>query len=231
LKKIIQNISLADQAYNLLKEAIVSAELAPQEELPEEKLASDLGISRTPLREALRRLAMEGLVVLQKGRPAIVATFTKEDSLEYMELRRVLEVYNVEKIAATVEEDLINELRGNLALQLEAVTNNNYHVFIELDREFHLILASRNQNSKFTEMIHQMNTGVNRAFLVLSNTLPMSAQEAYEEHVQITDALSAKNVPLAKDIMLKHMKKVEERFLRYLQGEEKNEKITRIFTH
>lgn len=220
LKKIIQNVSLADQAYNLLKKAIISAELAPEEELPEEKLASDLGISRTPLREALRRLAMEGLIVLQKGRPAIVATFTKEDSLEYMELRRVLEIYNIEKITSALDEDLLNELRGNLALQLEAVTKNNFHDFIELDREFHLILASRNRNSKFTELIHHMNTGINRAFLVLSNTLQMSAYEAYEEHLKIIEALAAKNVSQAKVNMLEHMQNVENRFLSYFQKEE-----------
>ncbi|MCM3691985.1 GntR family transcriptional regulator [Neobacillus niacini] len=220
MKKIIQNVSLADQAYNLLKKAIISAELAPEEELPEEKLASDLGISRTPLREALRRLAMEGLIVLQKGRPAIVATFTKEDSLEYMELRRVLEIYNIEKITSALDEDLLNELRGNLALQLEAVTKNNFHDFIELDREFHLILASRNRNSKFTELIHHMNTGINRAFLVLSNTLQMSAYEAYEEHLKIIEALAAKNVSQAKVNMLEHMQNVENRFLSYFQKEE-----------
>jgi DNA-binding GntR family transcriptional regulator len=220
LKKISQNVSLADQAYNLLKKAIISAELAPEEELPEEKLASDLGISRTPLREALRRLAMEGLIVLQKGRPAIVATFTKEDSIEYMELRRVLEIYNIEKVTATLDGDIINELRENLALQLEAVTNNQFHDFIELDREFHLILASRNRNSKFTELIHHMNTGINRAFLVLSNTLHMSAYEAYEEHVKITEALEAKDVSLAMVNMLEHMQNVEKRFLSYFQKEE-----------
>jgi DNA-binding GntR family transcriptional regulator len=220
LRKINQNVSLADQAYNLLKKAIISAELAPEEELPEERLASDLGISRTPLREALRRLAVEGLIVLHKGRPATVATFTIEDSLEYMELRRVLEIYNIEKVTAMLDEEIINELQENLALQLEAVTNNQFHDFIELDREFHLILASRNRNSKFTELIHQMNTGINRAFLVLSNTLQMSAYEAYEEHVKITEALEAKDVSLAKVNMLEHMQNVENRFLSYFQKEE-----------
>lgn len=220
MKKIIQNVSLADQAYNLLKKAIVSAELAPNEELPEEKLAADLGISRTPLREALKRLAMEGLLVLQKGRPATVATFTKEDSLEYMELRRVLEIYNIEKIMSSSNENLINELKVNLKHQLEAVSNNNYHEFIELDREFHLILASRNGNSKFQDMIHQMNTGVNRAFLLLSNTLHVSASEAYEEHLRLTEALESNDVSLAKEVMSEHLQNVEIRFLSYFHKEE-----------
>lgn len=220
MRKIHQNISLADQAYNLLKKAIISAELAPEEELPEEKLASDLGISRTPLREALKRLAVEGLIVLQKGRPATVANFTVEESLEYMELRRVLEIYNIEGIAAELEGTLIQELKENLALQLEAVTKNDFHDFIELDREFHLILTSRSRNRKIKEMIHHMNTGINRAFLVLSNTLPMSAREAYEEHIKITEALEKKNVALAKEKMVEHMQNVENRFLGYFKGEE-----------
>ncbi|MBU8880415.1 GntR family transcriptional regulator [Bacillus sp. FJAT-29790] len=220
MKKITQNVSLADQAYNLLKKAIISAELAPEEELPEEKLASDLGISRTPLREALTRLAMEGLIVLQKGRPATVATFTKEDSLEYMELRRVLEIYNIEKITPSVDKELINDLRRNLAKQLDAISNKNYYEFIQFDREFHLILASRNGNRKFQEMIQQMNTGINRAFLILSSTLQVSAAEAYKEHVKLIEALETKNVSLAKEQMLEHIQNIEKRYLRFFPKEE-----------
>ncbi|KAB2332082.1 GntR family transcriptional regulator [Cytobacillus depressus] len=223
MKKLIQNVSLADQAYNLLKKAIVSAELAPKEELPEEKLAADLGISRTPLREALKRLAMEGLIVLQKGRPATVATFTKEDSLEYMELRKVLEIFNIEKIMPIVDETLIEELKDNLKFQQEAVENNHYHDFIEYDREFHLILASRNNNTKYQEMIHHMNTGVNRAFLLLSTTLKVSAYEAYEEHVKFIEALELKDVALAKEKMYEHFQNVEKRFLSLFRNEESEE--------
>ncbi|WNS75769.1 GntR family transcriptional regulator [Bacillus sp. DTU_2020_1000418_1_SI_GHA_SEK_038] len=221
MRRIIHNVSLADQAYNLLKKDISSAVLAPEQELPEEKLAADLGISRTPLREALKRLATEGLIVLQKGRPATVATFTKEDSLEYMELRQVLEIHNIEKIMPLLDQLLFDELKENLEHQLEAVQQNHYHNFIDLDREFHLILVSRNGNSKFQEMIHQINTGVNRAFLLLSNTLHVSAYEAYEEHVTLVEALESKDVSLAKEKMLKHLQNVEKRFLSYFHKEEK----------
>ena len=215
LKRIVQSESLADQAYNLLKKSIITGKLLHDEALPEEKLANDLGISRTPLREALRRLAMEGLVIPQKGRPFLVASFTREDSLEYMELRTILEIHNIDKVISTVDDEFINKLNRNMTHQLKAVEKGNFHDFIELDRDFHLILATRNDNAKFREMLHQMNTGVNRAFLILSNTLPTSAKGASEEHLEIIKALENGDAALAKEKMSIHMNNVESRFLNY----------------
>ena len=114
MKKIKQSETLADQAYDLLKKAIIIGKLKGDESLPEEKIAADLGISRTPLRDALNRLASEGLVIHRKGRPAVVASFTKEHSLEYMELRSLLEVHNIEKIISKVDSSFLLLLEDNL---------------------------------------------------------------------------------------------------------------------
>lgn len=222
MKKIEQTLSLADQAYAMIRTAIISGRLAPEEDLPEEKIATDLGISRTPLREALRKLAIEGLVELHKGRPAMVATFTKEDSLHQMELRRVLETYNIEKIAAIPDSRLIRNLKENINRQLEAVADDDFQSFIDLDCEFHLLLAGKSHNPKLREIIEQVNTGVNRAFLVLSNTLPISAKEAVDEHAHIVEALEKQDSQKAKNEMEKHMANIERRFLVYFhKGEEK----------
>lgn len=215
LRKIVQNESLAEQAYNLIKKEIISGRLKDNEPLPEEKLAKELGISRTPLREALRKLGMEGLVVAQKGKPAIVATFTREDSLEFMEIRSILEIDNIVKIISTVDHLFIDELKENVEKQLQAVREDDFPTFLELDREFHLLLASKNNNKKYREMIHQMNTGVNRAFLILSNTITASANEACQEHIEIVEALKSKDVHLAKKKMTVHLTNVEKRFLNY----------------
>lgn len=215
MKKIKQSETLADQAYDLLKKAIIIGKLKGDESLPEEKVAADLGISRTPLRDALNRLAAEGLVIHQKGRPAIVASFTKENSLEYMELRSLLEVHNIEKIISKVDSSFLSLLEDNLVNQLDAIERDNYHDFIELDREFHLLLASSNKNSEFRKMIHRVNTGVNRAFLILSSTVPTSAMGAYEEHLEIVEALRKQDVRLARNKIIVHLDNVEKRFLEY----------------
>jgi DNA-binding GntR family transcriptional regulator len=215
LRKIKKPESLADQAYNLIRKDILTGTLAPNEELREEKFALELGISRTPLREAIRRLATDGLVVLQTGKPAIVSSFTKEDALHQMEIRKLLETYNIEQVANFVTTIFINTLKDNLKLQKRAADKNDFHEFIDLDREFHLILANQNPNKKLREMIHTINTGVNRAFLILANTYPISAMEASGEHEDIVIALEEKDKVAATKAMLEHMDNIERRFLHY----------------
>lgn len=222
LKKIKQSETLADQAYQMIKQAITNGKLKENEQLPEEKLATNLGISRTPLRDALSRLAAEGLIIQQKGRPAIVASFTKKDSLDYMELRSLLETYNIEKIISDIDSSFITLLKTNATKQLDAIKQDNYNEFIELDREFHLLLASRNNNNELKNIIHRMNTGINRAFIILSNTVSTSAEAAYQEHVEIIEALEKQDVVLARNKMIVHMNNVEKRFLRYYAEESNN---------
>ncbi|MGB2991229.1 MAG: GntR family transcriptional regulator [Paenisporosarcina sp.] len=215
MKKIKKPQSLADQAYNLIRKDILTGTLAPKEELREEKLATELGISRTPLREAIRRLATDGLVILTTGKPASVSSFTKEDALHQMEVRKLLETYNIEQVARFVTPKFINTLKDNLKLQKRAADKNDFHEFIELDRDFHLILANQNPNTKLREMIHTINTGVNRAFLILANTYPISAMEASGEHEDIVNALENKDEIAATKAMLEHMDNIERRFLHY----------------
>ena len=223
MKAIKRTETLADQAFNALKEAITTGKLKAGETLPEEKVGKDLGVSRTPLRDALSRLAMEGLVIHEQGKPAVVAEFSKEDSLEYMELRSILEVENIQKIITKVDQPFIESLRENLSEQLVAIKTDNYQQFIELDRAFHLLLLQPNKNSQFHDILHRMNTGVNRAFLILSSTVPQSAESAYEEHIEIVDALEDKNVIRAKNNMVIHMNNIEKRFLQYYrESEEEN---------
>jgi DNA-binding GntR family transcriptional regulator len=222
LQRIIKKETLAEQAFNLIKKDIISGKLAPDEELPEKKLAEELGISRTPIREALKRLAAEGLIMISDAKMATVASFTEEDALQFLEIRELLEVYNLEIIVDTFQGRLLEELKENLKLQWQAITEDSYEEFIELDREFHLLLAKENPNPKLRDMIHTSNTGVNRAFLVLSNTLRLSAKEAYEEHNRIFTALQSKHVETAKKEMSAHMKNIERRIQGYYQEEEPN---------
>lgn len=220
LEKIINSFSLAEQAYTMLKKSIISGEIAPGTELKEEKLAADLGISRTPLREAVRKLAMEELVILQKGKPATVATFTMEESLEFMELRQLIEIPNLIQVIAHCDKAFIDRLEENLLQQMKAVTENDYHQFIDYDRDFHLILAQCNGNKKVRALIQHVNTEVNRAFLLLSSTIGMSAKTAYKEHVHIVEAIKMKDIEAAKTAMHIHLQNVQKRFQTYYKEED-----------
>ena len=113
-------------------------------------------------------------------------------------------------------------VKDNVTELLDAIKRDNYNDFIELDREFHLLLASRNNNSELRNIIHRMNTGINRAFLILSKTVPKSAKEAYQEPMEIIEALENQDVVLARSKMIVHMNNVEKRFLTYY-GEKSHE--------
>ncbi|MBD7943094.1 GntR family transcriptional regulator [Psychrobacillus sp. Sa2BUA9] len=221
MKKLFPKESLADQAFKALKDAIITGKLPQQEELPEEKLAVDLGISRTPIREAIKRLAVEGLVQLNKSKPATVATFKKEDGLHYMEIRRLLEIYNIDKHAHQISEEILCALEDNLVEQLASIKNESYNTFIDLDQQFHLLIGSIGANRKLSELINEANAGSNRAFLILSNTLEVSAEEAYYEHEEILKALRIHHNDLAKQLMTRHLDNVERRFLSYFNEEDK----------
>lgn len=218
MRTITQNKSLADKAYQVLKEEILNGRFQNEETLLEEKLAKNLGISRTPLRNALTQLALEGLITQQKGGPAKVAGFTKKRFLEYMELRSLLEVYNLESSFAKMNEDFFEQIDRNLTEQRMAIQQGSYNDFIEKDREFHLLLASVNQNKKLQQLIHRISIGVNRVFIILFKTVSQSPELVYEEHVDIVSALKNKNTVLAKNKMIVHMNNVEKRFL---DGEER----------
>lgn len=221
LGKLKQSDTLANQAYRSIKKAIIHGTFSPHEQLAEEHIAAILGISRTPIREAMNRLAYEGLLQIEKGKKARVAAFTEHDHENFLELRQLLEPYNVWKLAATISTDIICELEQNLLEQLQAIQDNNLYAFIDKDMEFHLLLTKGSENHKLGEFIEQLNTNLNRRFLILSGSLERSMHEAYSEHVSILEALKDRNGEAAKERMIHHIEQVEERIKLYQAKGEK----------
>ncbi|WP_271398703.1 GntR family transcriptional regulator [Salinicoccus roseus] len=220
MKKINKSSRLSDQAFEILKESILVGELKGGDPLPEEKYSKQLGISRTPFRDTLTRLASEGLIIQRNGAPAVVADFTKEMSLEHMELRNILEVYNIEKVLLKIDSKMLESLKKNLEMQERAIEENRYSEFMQLDKEFHLSLVSINANNEIKKIIQRVNDDLSRAFLILSKTVPQSAQEAQEEHGEIIKAIEMRDTVLAKNKMIVHLNNVEKRFLNYYQAKE-----------
>ncbi|WP_342387801.1 GntR family transcriptional regulator [Salinicoccus bachuensis] len=220
MKKINKSSRLSDQAFEILKESILVGELKGGDPLPEEKYSKQLGISRTPFRDTLTRLASEGLIIQRNGAPAVVADFTKEMSLEHMELRNILEVYNIEKVLLKIDCEMLEALKRNLEMQERAIEENRYSEFMRLDKEFHLSLVSINTNNEIKKIVQRVNDDLSRAFLILSKTVPQSAKEAQEEHGEIIKAIEMQDTVLAKNKMIVHLNNVEKRFLNYYQAKE-----------
>lgn len=220
MRTIQTKVSLSEQAFHILKEEIATGKLKVGDPLPEEKISAKLGISRTPLRDALTKLENEGLIRTRSGKPAVVCGFSKEDSLNHLEMRRILEVENLERIIHKMDEENLKKLNENIKQQAQAVDGGHHQLYLELDSEFHILLTENNDNRLFYEMIERMSRGVDRAFLTLSNTIEVSLQDSFTEHQEILDALTVKDLSLAKEALLRHLDNIEKRFLKFYDDEE-----------
>lgn len=220
MKTIQTKVSLSEQAFNILKEEIATGKLKVGDPLPEEKISAQLGISRTPLRNALVKLENEGLIRTRSGKPAVVSGFSKKDSLNHLEMRRILEIENMERIIHKMDEDNLKKLNENINRQGQAVKNGQHQLYLELDSEFHMLLTETNDNRLFHEMVERLSTGVDRAFLTLSNTIEVSLEDSFIEHKEILDALIVKDLSLAKEALLRHLDNIEKRFLKFYDDEE-----------
>ncbi|HIV82106.1 MAG TPA: GntR family transcriptional regulator [Candidatus Salinicoccus merdavium] len=220
MKTIHTKVSLSEQAFHILKEEIATGKLKVGDPLPEEKISAQLGISRTPLRGALVKLENEGLIRSRSGKPAVVSGFSKEDSLNHLEMRRILEIENLERIIHKMDENSLKKLNENIEQQEQAVNSGHHQLYLELDSEFHMLLTENNDNRLFHEMVERLSRGVDRAFLTLSNTIEVSLEDSFMEHKQILDALTVRDLSLAKEALLRHLDNIEKRFLKFYDEEE-----------
>lgn len=210
LNKLTQSVTLADRAYKEMKQAILKGEFKPGDPLPEETIASMLGISRTPLRKAITRLAFEGLVDLESGKIARVASYTEQDLVNFIKLRAVLEVFSSEQAVPFVTDSHLSMLEELVREQRAAFENNDFYSYIELDAKFHVMIAEITQNQKLKEFIEQINNQLHR-YLILSGTLENSAMKALQEHEEIIEAFRARDVSNAGATMRRHIQNVEKR--------------------
>lgn len=217
LKKISQSETLADRAYREIKQAIIQSKFLPGDPLPEETIASMLGISRTPLRNAIARLAYDGLVEIETGKIARVAVVSQKDCEDFLKLRRVLEVFSAEEAVPYVTDDFIKSLEDLMVEQKEAIDDKDFYHYIELDFQFHVTIAQISRNQKLHYFIQQVNNQLHR-YLILSGTLEDSADQAYLEHLEIIEALKQGDAAKARETMQRHIENVEKRS-RMIKGE------------
>jgi len=155
---------LGTKAYKKLKEMIISGQLKPGQKLNQVQLAEQLGISRTPLLQAMNRLTSEQLTETIPRRGTRVRKFTNEDLLSIFEIRGRLEPYICELAAKSITKKEINQLKANIQATYEAVEKNNEALFKTLDNEFHSIIIESSKNyfiaevlQKYVPLMHAVN--------------------------------------------------------------------------
>ena len=153
----LETRSLADLAHEQLRTMILSGRLGPRQELRQELLAGELGISRTPLREALNRLASEGLVEFRPRRSAVVAEATRADAEADYEARRIIEPAAARLAAARRDPEALAAL--NAALHMADETGDDPERRFEASRAFHQALVAAAGNRHLARFADELWSG------------------------------------------------------------------------
>ena len=193
--------ALYEEVAELLRQRIFRRELQPGSWIDELKIAEEYGISRTPLREALKVLAAEGLVTMKVRRGAYVTEVSEKDLANVYHLLGLLEADAAAVVARTASADQLAELRG-LHAELAAASGDRDH-FFELNERFHLRLLEIADNRWRDQMVADLRKVMK---LNRHNSLFKSGrmQESLAEHQRILDALLARDADAAQARMREH---------------------------
>ncbi len=201
-------LPLTLQAYHILKKKIMDLQLRPGEILLAKVLAAELGISRTPVREALVRLEREGFVEEAEGKKFRVSELTLAGVLEIHELRELLEEHAVRKMARSRSEEQIEELR-NLVRQMEqALTTRDHDSFYAADLVFHATIVHYGGNRTLEGLMALLNEKIQR-IRYLTLHIYGRLDETIGEHMQVLDAIVRKDPEGARKALHEHLVNVK----------------------
>ena len=181
---------------------ILDGSLRPGERLVEDRLSSELGVSRVPVREALRSLSAEGLVTLLPRRGATVVEVTPEDVAELVEVRALLEGLNARLAAQRHDPEIVAQLRDTLERGNAAAEDGTAEVLARLNAEFHERLAEASRNSVLSDVMRGLRERTSIAFSINGRT---RAREDWQEHAGVLAAVIAGDGELAALLATRHV--------------------------
>jgi len=203
---------LREVIFSTLREAIIMGELKPGERLMEVQLADKMGVSRTPVREAIRKLELEGLVVMIPRRGAHVARLTEKDIMDVLEVRATLDGLATALATERINEDELKELR-HIQTQLENyVEKGNLQGVIKKDIEFHDVIYKASKNDKLVQIANNLREQVYRFRVIYLKDFGNN-EEVIREHNEIWSAILSKDPNLARVSAQKHIKSQESAIL------------------
>jgi DNA-binding GntR family transcriptional regulator len=215
MKKLRIPSSLTTLAYNSIKEYILEGSLDENSRLTEDFLSSRLGISKSPIREALNRLETEGLIRIEPRKGAYLRRMSSTGIAQLYDLREALEAHVVRTAGVTPE--LLAALRQNIRLQRALLKANDKAHYIEEDIRFHSMLALATGNAHLCAVLENVQ---NQIWLSRRNTYDLSGSSAPDYHEAIVKALEEDDRPNAQQVMRDHIENVRQRLLRFLEREQ-----------
>jgi DNA-binding GntR family transcriptional regulator len=216
--------SAADRAYQYAKRAILERRYAPHELLTEGELAAAVGVSRTPVREALLRLQSEGLIRLLPKRGALVLPVTAAEVADVIETRRIIETFAVRKAIASAGTDLVATLQEQLKRMRAAVRERDARAYVEADRDFHESIVAATGNAILTALYRslrdrQLRMGVINLLHERTGSVDAASvarmRSSIVEHEAILAAITARTLRAGEAAVAAHLDRAAEQLGRH----------------
>src|SRR5215471_6042619 len=211
MKKLKIPSNLTTLAYNSIKEYILDGKMDEDSRLTEDFLSNQLGISKSPIREALNRLEAEGLIRIEPRKGAYLRRLSIDEINELYDLREALEVHVVR--TAKLTPALLAELRQSLKRQRALLKANDKAHYIQEDTAFHAKLAQSTQNKYLCSVLENIQ---NQIWLSRRTSYDLSSSSAPDYHDAILKALEDSNSDKAQQAMRAHIRNVRERLVQSL---------------
>ena len=217
-------LPLRDVVFQTLRAAILKGELEPGERLMEIHLANKLGVSRTPIREAIRMLEQEGLAVTIPRRGAHVAKMTEKDLQDVLEIRDVLDELAAANACKRMKDGDYEKLEEAMAVFESAISSGNVRAIVEADEAFHNVIYEAADNPKLMQIVQNLKEQMYR-FRYEYVKDAKNYDTLVEEHSKIADGLRRRDIDFVKNIMHTHLKNQVDAVKSVIRAqEEKNQK-------
>jgi DNA-binding GntR family transcriptional regulator len=206
----IEAVRINEQVYKAIEAAIVGCALEPGAVLGDRQLAEDLGVSRTPVRDALHRLESSGLVE-RRGRTGwAVSHFALRDVHELFELRRILEPLGFERLSESWEEATVVELSRFFDDFPKRMPQDLMPHYLHTDRRFHKRIVECTRNGRIVRFYEVVEKQIDRVRHYVSYNYEGRVEDSLAEHREICAAIAARDLPAATGALVRHLRTVEE---------------------
>lgn len=196
--------TLAEQVSEQLREDILSGDQPPGATLSEAALADSFGVSRGPIREALRNLASEGLITITPRRGAVVTELTQEEFIDAYQVREALETLAIQLAVPRLTEDELRRLRELHEEMVEHASAREVHAFFDTNARFHELFVASSGNKKLLEVYKPLLAQMGR-YLARSLALRGSVDKSIAEHSAILEAVEAGDGQHAAKLLADHI--------------------------
>jgi DNA-binding GntR family transcriptional regulator len=213
----LERSTLSANIAEILRENIVTGELAPGVRLIEAELARQLGVSRGPLREALRVLETEGLLENHPGRGSFVTQFSARDIREVYSLRSVLEEEAIRRAASNCSERDLDQLQAILDAMFKAAKDGDPSKVTDLDFEFHTLIWEIADHHLLKQTLQGITTQI-RMFLAVQTHLYADLPEGISDHQHLMESLKDQDGERGAQIMRTHLHVAEDVVLEQVRG-------------